>query len=300
LREQGKTYDSYELLTEQNLGSLTYRKYAMPLSNLTDLKITATDDSITGSAPYTGMSINYYTESQQRDIGGTNYPFKVIIDGNSGTAEEIYEFIQYQLRYSGSIDAWDNVVEDINGVVAEDLLAFVGDTLGTKTVSFGDNKQYSGGTYIDNFLAADTNRISFSDDSGSVRTFPFVAAGSLTFDTNLQTDANAEYWVFFTNDDAGLNTGRDFGTDQAILINDNSGPNPITGSVNGSGSIEFDFDYDGNAQRGDASSGSDAPYTAVALGLSTAQYVITTGTITRSTSNSIPFVSALERNYLNE
>ena len=47
------------------------------------------------------------------------------------------------------------------------------------------------------------------------------------------------------------------------------------------------------------SEATDAPYTAVAIGLSTAQYVVTTGTIVRSTSNVINFVAALERNYLN-
>ena len=71
------------------------------------------------------------------------------------------------------------------------------------------------------------------------------------------------------------------------------------GSVGGVTSIGFDFDYDGNVQRGAASAGVDAPFTAVALGLSGAQYVVTTGTIIRSTSNVISFVAALERNYLN-
>jgi hypothetical protein len=61
-------------------------------------------------------------------------------------------------------------------------------------------------------------------------------------------------------------------------------------------SIGFDYDYDGNIQRGGSSAGTNAPFTAVALG-SGAQYVVTTGSITRSTANVINFV-ALERNYL--
>ena len=300
LREQGKTFDSYDLPFEQNLTALTYRKYALPLSNATDLKITIEDDTITGSAPYTGMSITYFTESFLRDIGGINYQFKVLIDGNSGTAEQIYNYVQYQLRQPTDIDAGDNLVEDIRGDIADELLVFIGDTLRTNNVNFGDNGVYNGGVYIDNFLAADTNRLEFFDDTGSAAiTFPFVAAGELQFDTNLTSDPSASYFVFFTNDDAGDNLGRDFGTDKDILIQDNGG-DPITGSVNTSSSIQFEFDYDGNIQRGNGSSGSNAPYTAVALGLDTAQYVITTGNITRSTSNVINFVAALERNYLNE
>lgn len=303
LRERGKTYDSYNLLQEQNLATLTYRKFALPLANTLDTKITSTSDNeFTASAPvnFAGMTIEYFTESFVRDIGGTDYPFKVLITNTNGDAEDIYEFTQFKLRQTSDIDDGTNLTEDIRGDIADQLLVFVGDNLITQNVTFGDNDLYSGGVYIDNFLAADTNRITFTDDSGSGQTFPFVAAGELQFDTNLTSDPSSSYWVFFTNDDApGDDLGRDFGTDAAILIDDNS-DNPITGSVDGSGSIEFDFDYDGNIQRGSSTSASVAPFTAVALGLETAQYVLTTGNITRSTSNIINFVAALERNYLNE
>ena len=58
------------------------------------------------------------------------------------------------------------------------------------------------------------------------------------------------------------------------------------------------FDYDGNVQGG-RTAGTDAAITAVAIGLSTGQYVSATGTIARSTANSISLVAALERNYEN-
>lgn len=294
LREQGKTYGIYDLINEQNISSLTYRKFALPLTNAADVKISVADSIITGSAPYTGMSINYYTSSQNRTIGATSYPFKVIIDGNSGTAEQIYEYVQYQLRQTGSIDSNDNL-STVRGDTAEPLVQFIGDTL--KTLGpITINGTADGGVYIDNFQAVDTNRLQFTDDSGSVRTFPFVAAGTINFNDNLQNDPSSSYFVFFTNDDAGDDTGRDFGTQDAIIVQDNSDAN-ITGSVAASSSITFDYDYDGNIQRGNASSGSDAPFTAVSLGLNTAQYVVTTGTITRSTANIISFVAALERNY---
>lgn len=294
LREQGKTYGIYDLPTQQNISALTYRKYALPLSNNSDIKITHADYIITGSTPYTGMSISYSTSSLSRTIGGVPYNFKVIIDGNNGTAEQIYEFVQYQLRQPTDIDN-NTELSTVLGETAADLLLFVGDTLKTLAVQVNG---VQGGTYIDNFQTVDTNRLQFTDDSGTVRTFPFVAAGNLLFNDNLQNDLGAKYFTFFTNDDAGDNTGRDFGTQNAILIN-NTTPAPITGSVNTSASLSFDYDYDNNIQRGVNSSGSDVPFTAVALGLGTAQYVATTGTITRSTSNTISFVAALERNYSN-
>lgn len=297
LREQGKTYGFYDLLTEQNLADLTYRKYALPLTNNTDLKITTADDIITGSAPYTGMSISYYTSSQAVSIGGSPYNFKVFIDGNSGTAEQIYEYVQYQLRQNTNIDSLGNISGGVQGNIAEELLEFIGDTLRTKRQTDVGGTGF-GGVYIQNFQTADTNRLEFVDNTGTIRTFPFVAAGSINSNTNLTNDANAIYKIFFTNDDAGDNTGRDFGTADAIIINNNSGL-PLTGSINGSGSIPFDYDYDNNIQRGSDSSGSIAPYTAVALGLSSAQYVVTTGNIVRSTTNAINFVANQERNYLN-
>lgn len=300
LREQAKTYGYYDLLSEQNLDALTYKKFALPLTNATDLNISQSDAGVIANTVQQGMSISYFTESFSRTIGAETPNFRVLIDGNSGTKQQIYEWVQLQLR-SGSgydIDAGENFT-NVTGSVAEELLEFVGDTLKTKFQSaVGGNSAISGGVYIDNFLAIDTNTITFVDDLDAEKTFPFVAAGTILFNTNLQNDSAAIYKLFFTNDDAGDNTGRDFGTQNALIINSNTGA-PITGSVSTSASRAFDYDYDGNIQRGSDSSGSDIPFTGVALGLGTAQYVVTTGTWTRSTANAVNFVAALERNYSN-
>jgi len=294
LREEGKSYGFYDLNSEQNVAQLTYRKYTLPLVNSLDLKVSVVDtdidansDSIADVAPYTGMSISYFSTPQVRSIGGTNYNFNVIIDGNNGTAEQIYEFVQWSLRQPADIDAEATVVR---GDTAQDLLQFIGDTLRTKAIA-------TGGVYIDNFQPADTNRLEFTDNTSAVITFPYVAAGSIIFNENLQNDADAKYFVFFTNDDAGDNLGADFGTSDAIIIQDNSAA-PITGLVGGAPIVQFDYDYDNNGQRGTGSEGTNAPFTAVALGLTTAQYVATTGTLVRATSNIINLVSSLERNYV--
>lgn len=306
LREDQKTYAFYDLLTEQNLTTLTTRKFALPLANSGDLKVTTASAGIdplvtkTASvAPYSSMSIAYYDNPVSRDIGGTNFNFSVVVDNSTdnlnagvGTLEEIYTFTQWALSRTHNINSLlPEGSSSIRGDVAEQLCFFVGDTLRTNQVT-------QGGVYIDNFLAADTNRLQLTDDTGTQRTFPFVAAGTISFNDNLKNDASGSFKVFFTNDDAGDNTGRDFGTQNAIITQDNS-DNPITGSTTGINSSNFDYDYDGNVQRGNASSGSDAPVTAVAIGLDTAQYVIATSTIARSTTNAINLVAALERNYTN-
>ena len=73
----------------------------------------------------------------------------------------------------------------------------------------------------------------------------------------------------------------------------------IGGNISGATSTSFSYDYDNNAQRGDASTGSTAPVTLVAIGLDGAQYVKTTGNILRSNANTLSLVAALERNYSN-
>ena len=103
-------------------------------------------------------------------------------------------------------------------------------------------------------------------------TFPFVSTLTLNFNPNLTDDTDAIFRVFFTNDDAGDNTGRDFGTKDALLVQDST-PANISGTVSAS-SLQFSYAYDSNVQRGNASSGVDVPITVVAIGANTAQYVI--------------------------
>lgn len=293
LREQGKTFGFWDLIVDQNISALTYKKYALPLSNGTDLKVTENDTNIGANAPYTGMSITYFDAiddgwPQSRTIGASSYDFSIIIDWNNGTAEEIYEFVQYQLRQTGDID---DDLDTLRWDTAEELLKFVWDTLKTQNTSLG-------GVFIDNFQPADTNRITFEDDLGIERTFPFVAAWSINFNDNLQNSTDAVYTMFFTNDDAWDNAGADYGTAAAIIVDNNAGTD-LSGAIWGSPSIAFDFDYDGNIQRGAASAWLDAPVTIVAIGTDTAQFVKATWTIIRSTANNFSLVWSLERNYSN-
>lgn len=236
---QGYTFD-VSTTTDIGASVVTYQVYRFPLSESLDLKvdvadtgIDANDDSIADVAPYTGMSITYYGTPQSRSIGGTPYDFSVIIDGNSATAEQIYEFVQWSLRQDVDIDAGAGAV---NGYLADTLLQFVGDTL--KTVQQSDG----GGVYIDNYDANDTNRLVFVDDTGTERQEPYVAAGTLSLNANLVEDAAAKYWMFFTTNPAG-----NYGTDNAVLVNDNGG-SPITGDLHSTV-------FDAGSANGSASAG---------------------------------------------
>ena len=127
-------------------------------------------------------------------------------------------------------------------------------------------------------------------------TFPFVSSLTLNFNSNLVSDTDAIYRVFFTNDDDGDNTGRDFGTATAIIVQDQTNTD-IAGNATQS-SLTFSYAYDANVQRGTASAAKDAPITIVAIGLGTAQWVSATSTIQRA-DLTVSLVAPLERNYAN-
>ena len=275
-------------LSDIGVTAMTYQVYRFPLANAADSKIKHKDTVVSTEAPYSGMSITWYESAQQRSIGGTNRNFHIIIDGNGGSAEQIYEFVQYQLRQAADIDDGSGTQ---TGKITADMLRFVGDTLYTSLLS-------EGGVFIDDYAATDVNRLVFMDDTGTQRTFPYTAALAINFGDNLKNDASAKYWVFFTNDDAGDNLGYDYGTANAIIVDDATGAD-MAGLVSGNTSITKTFAYDANVQRGSDSAGDDAPITAVAIGLSTGQFVKAAGTITRSIANTVSLVASLERNYSN-
>lgn len=273
IRIQGKIYNQSSTTAIGVTGDTTFIGYRFPLSEGDDLKITATDATIDTTEPYLSMSITYGTVV--RSVGGVNYTFDTaVIDGNNASKEQIYEYVQRQLRKPTDIDANGS---GVIGELADSLLAFVGDTLVTAE-----------GVWIDNFNANDTNSIIFTDQNGNEITFPFVASGQFNFNAVLQSDPDAVFRLFFADS---------YGTAAAITVNDNDG-NPIAGNVGGNPSLAFTFDYDGNVQGG-RTPGTDAPVIAVAIGEDDAQYVRAEGLIVRASGQTLAFVAAQERNYAN-
>ena len=257
---------------------------------------------------------NWAAYEGERLIGAVYYPYTVIVDADttvgssvSGAARtaEIYTAVQYFLRQNTDIDLSGGLgtAPTVTGKTASSLLRFVGDQLVTST-----------GVYVDSFNANDTNVITFTDALGTARNFPFVASLTVNFGANLQNDQYSKYWVFFANDDAGSNTGRDFGTTNAIIVQDADG-NDMKGDVNPAwptkrAFVSHTYNYDSNDQRGVGtynsgdgvgdSAKTDAPIVVVGLGLSTGQYVIAQGAgvvIGRNNANAVTLTAALERNY---
>lgn len=296
LRIQGKTHGYYDLITEQNITALTYRRYGVVLSNSNDTKITETDNDIDTTSPFTGMSVTYFATAQTTDgvdlpdvLAGGQYDFGVVIDANGGTKEQVYNWFQRQLRKATDIDA---DADTLIGKLAADALQFVGDTLYTRSTTNPDG----GGTgvFIDNIHADSVNSTFFTDNTGTPRNYPFLATGTLEFNDVVQADADAEYRMFFKTLPGA---GNDYGEPGAVTTEDST-DTPITGLVSGQASIPWTFNFDTNAQGG-RTPGTEATVVVTCGGKNGSKFVKREHTITRSSGQTIPLIAELERSYLN-
>lgn len=274
VREYGKKYKD-SVLADTGKTSTGANIVNLLLSNEDDLKIQATDAAMTG-APYSGITITYFGANQMKAIGGGSYPFRVVINGNGATLEQIYTKVQYLLRQDSDIDTGAGTVI---GKTAAALLAFVGDTLQTTT-----------GVFVENLLSADTNRIEFKDQNNVTRTYPYTAAGTITFNSVL-VGSGSSYRLMFT---APPGAGNDYGESGAITVNDASGT-PITGTISSS-SVAFTFDYDGNTQAGFSAS-TDRPVTLIGVRPGSGKFAVATGTLTRGKGISLSLVAEQDRVY---
>lgn len=276
VREQGKKYKDSVLADTGKTGTGA-NIVNLLLSNEDDLKIQAADGAMSG-APYSGITVAYFSANQSRSIGGTPRNFKIIISGNGATLEQIYTKVQYLLRQNADINV-GGTAGVVTGKTAAALLAFVGDSLETAQ-----------SVYIDNVQAADSNRVTFKDDGGTNRVNPYTAAGTITFNAPL-IGAGSSYRLMFT---APPGAGNDFGEAGAVTVNNAAGV-PITGSI-GAASIAFDYDYDGNVQAG-FTAGTDRTVTLVGIKPGGGKYVAATGMLTRSKSIALSLVAEADRVY---
>lgn len=276
VREYGKKYKD-SVLADTGKTSTGANLVNMLLSNEDDLKILAADGAMSG-APYSGITVSYFTANQQRTINGVSRDFKIIIDGNNATLEQVYTKVQFLLRQNSNINA-AGTAGSVTGKTAAALLAFVGDALETTT-----------SVYIDNVLSADSNRVTFKDDGGVNRTNPYTAAGAITFNAPL-VGAGSSYRLMFTTLPGATN---DYGESGAVTVNNAAGT-PITGTIS-AGSISFDFDYDGNVQGG-RTAGTDAAVTLIGVRPGSGKFAVATGTLTRSKAISLSLVAEQDRAY---
>jgi hypothetical protein len=267
LREQGYTYDE---ASNADIGyaSLTYKKYNFPVTHSVDAGVTKNDATVDA---YTGMSITWFAAAQSASLGANGpYNFHVVVNANGHTYDEVYSWVQRQLRKSSDIDADGTNVK--TGQVTPALVFMDGTTLKTKY------QAGIGGIHISNLSAASYNNVAEADDTQAYRTYPYTAAITFNFDTYLQADgANAKFWIY----DAATYPGAG-----ATLLKDASNAD-MTGTIGGA---TASFSYAWTA---------DKNWIGVAVGKANAKVAVAAGTILQSTVNSGSFVAGQERWYAN-
>lgn len=220
--------------------------------------------------------------------------------GNNGTLAECFQWIQKQLRRGPNTDLNSAIglpiadIDTSSGIFRGDVT----DLLMNFTAPNGTTLNM----FIDDLNNDDANNVTFEDVLGVGRNFAFIANIAISVNANLTDDSSSKLTVFFTNDDAGDNFGRDYDTENAIIVQTDAGADMVSTDLAGDandGIISYRFDFDNNDQRGTASKATNAPVTIVAIGTSGAQWVRTDGTVTRQNTNSFSLVANLERNYQN-
>jgi hypothetical protein len=276
VREQQKKFKD-SVLADTGATATGAFKTNFLISNETDLDVLVNDATITGGAPYTGITVSFYSSNQSKTIGASSYPFRIIINGNGATKRQIYAKVQYLLRQNSNINTSGDA-GSVTGKTAALMMAFAGETCTTAL-----------GVFIENIATADTNDYVFTDQNGVARAFPYVAAGALNFNTPL-VGGSSSYRLMYTT---GPGAGDDYGEAGAITVLDAS-DNPITGTISAA-SISFTFDYDGDSAGGTA--GTDKAVTLVAVRPGYGKYTVATGTLSRSKGISISAVAEQDRAY---
>jgi hypothetical protein len=261
LREQGKTYDESSN-TDIGYPSLTYKKYNFPITHAVDAGVTADDTTVDA---YTGLAIQWYAAAQSASLGSNGpYNFHVLITGNGKTYDEIYSWVQRQLRKTSDIDADGSAAK--NGNVTPALVRMDGETLTTIY-------QSAGGVHIVNPSATSLNNIREQDDTLAYRSYPLSVSVAVEFDSYLTGDADSYFWVFAT---------ADYGTPGATPLLDSS-----SAQMKGAATANTSFAYTYSV---------DTPLTGVAMGKAEAKIATVTTTLT-NTGAKLVFTPGLERWY---
>lgn len=192
----GKTF------AQQGLGNalatqLSNRAFIFGLGTVEDQNIVVTDATITGNAPYTGMSLTLHATPQSRGaatlVGGAQ-TFGIIGDANGGTAQQFYAFVQHALRQTTDIDADGDthIGRTIDGLVRfNGSVLEVGSVDGGLTFPTNPDSGNQDGMYIDNLAAADANNIRYWDSTNTLRSNKETIAITLDANDTLIADSIA-------------------------------------------------------------------------------------------------------------
>ena len=230
IRQEGKTFDQTDTTDIGLVGGaqLPYNTQRFPLVENNDLKLIGTgteaspqfSDAIIEAArgdgqKYTsngdGSTIEYLavdasssTFGYSEDLFGGSQNFGVKITSASGvdgttplTNTELYAWTQYSLRQDSDIALGATTLK---GKLADELLAFVGDTLTTKQVTNIEQGGAQTGTAILNINADDINDTQLlpTGAAATLKRFPFSTNIQISFSQDILDDAgNAKVFLYY-------------------------------------------------------------------------------------------------------
>lgn len=266
------TITTWAATTAYSIGDIVYVGAGAYTGRYLRATVAGTSGGTAPTGPGTDGTVTWEVDPGERQIGTAYFHFSRIINGNTGTAVQVQNWGQYTLRQTGDINANTNLdgFGTVNGVNAEELFG-TSETATNISTFVGSVLVYALGVYVDAINGADLNNQRYRPHLVDGAVAPGANAdGTVTnpFKANLKIIVPASLvggicTVYFQNDDAGDNTGRDFDTDNAIVVQDDTLAD--VDFVIASTETDFTYDYDGNVQRGAASAGTPAPVIAHAL-----------------------------------
>ena len=218
---------------------------------------------------YSGIAVSFHQSPVQYTVNDISYDFNVTIVANQQSISNVYQFVQGLLRtpnrttdnaqaglaYTSMnslsavgfgtdiVGARNEYGNDLRvGVTEEPLLEFIGNTLYAKTRGdiYGETDGASNhGVYIKNVRSGELTDVVYYDNDGFTRTEPFVSSYNLVFNTNLNADGDARFWIFYNTDETIPGITTEFGLQDTGVVGVSDGIDAINDQFVSGNTIGF-------------------------------------------------------------
>ena len=213
-------------------------------------------------------------------LNGGTYNFTHVIQSSTNQTlvpADIYNWVQYSLRKNVDINA-DTGTADRIGKLTPALVQFVGPKLQTFAIEGGTE-----GVLIDDFDTGQTGNLAFRDNTNTLREFPVIASGKITFSGTLVEDPSTRYWMFYTSASSGAWPGA-----SAVIVDDYNG-NDVANYLHSSSAVAAQGAANGTT--GVTTSGSSA-FTVASAGWTVNDYQGKVLEVTSASSAGYYFISS--------
>jgi hypothetical protein len=222
-------------------------------------------------APWTGMSLEKLVTAQtETGFNETDGDFTwVLRNTGGGTAQECAAYLDALALQDADIDDGAGTYNGRKGRV------WYVRSAGKVVTQSIDGE----GLFIENLSPAEQQNVTFTDDAGATKTYPFVVSVEITVGAGAVADTNAWYRVMYLDGAGSL----DFDTATAVVVQDASSSD-VNGNVSTdavANKITFAYDYDTNTQAG-LPAGTDKDCVVLVEGDGGVAQALTEFTITRS------------------